>query len=141
MLNDMKDDIIHGYLSHEVVEDGILYVEIIVQKNSGHKMNEAGAIKVPVYIKNDLTDLLSGMIYKNLFFQEMYSIVGHSRGIETTLKGKPYAQQQMGNTKQTQRHCWWFFLTMLFQNFQICLVSVFICFVVFFFVFNLKDSF
>ena len=68
MLNDMKDDIIHGYLSHEVVEDGILYVEIIVQKNSGHKMNEAGAIKVPVYIKNDLTDLLSGMIYKNLFF-------------------------------------------------------------------------
>ena len=55
-------------------------------------MNEAGDIKVPVYIKNDLTDLLSGMIYKNLFFQEMHSIVGHSRGIQTTLKGKPYAQ-------------------------------------------------
>ena len=65
-------------------------------------MNEAGDIKVPVYIKNDLTDLLSGMIYKNLFFQEMHSILGHSRGIQTTLKGKPYAQQQMGNTKQTQ---------------------------------------
>ena len=65
-------------------------------------MNEAGDIKVPVYIKNDLTELLSGMIYKNLFFQEMHSIVGHSRGIQTTLKGKPYAQQQMGNTKQTQ---------------------------------------
>ena len=47
-------------------------------------------------INCDLNDLLSGMIYKNLFFQEMYSIVGHSRGIETTLKGKPYAQQQMG---------------------------------------------
>ena len=31
-------------------------------------MNEAGDIKVVVYIKNDLTDLLSGMIYKNLFF-------------------------------------------------------------------------
>ena len=138
----MKDDTIHGHLSHEVVEDGILYVEIILQKHSGHKMNEAGDIKVPVYIKNDLTDLLSGMIYKNLFFQEMHSILGHSRGIQTTLKGKPYAQQQMGNTKQTQRHCWWFFLTMLFQNFQICLVSVFICFVVFFFfVFNLKYSF
>ena len=68
MLYDMKDDTIHGHLSHEVVEDGILYVEIILQKHSGHKMNEAGDIKVPVYIKNDLTDLLSGMIYKNLFF-------------------------------------------------------------------------
>ena len=30
MLYDMKDDIIHGHLSHEVVEDGILYVEIIL---------------------------------------------------------------------------------------------------------------
>ena len=79
-------------------------------------MNEAGDIKVPVYIKNDLTDLLSGMIYKNLFFQEKYSIVGHSRGIETTLKGKPYAQQQMGNTKQTQRHCWWFFVSQCFSR-------------------------
>ena len=130
MLYEMKEDTIPGHLSHEVLEDGILYVEIILQKRSGHKMNEAGDIKVPVYIKNDLTDLLSGMIYKNFFFQGMYSIVGHSRGIQTTLKGKPYAQQQMGNTKQTQRHCWWFFLTMLFQDFQICLVSVFICFVV-----------
>ena len=79
-------------------------------------MNEAGDIKVPVYIKNDLTDLLSGMIYKNLFFQEMHSIVGHSRGIQTTLKGKPYAQQQMGNTKQTQRHCWWFFVSQCFSR-------------------------
>ena len=107
----MKEDTIPGHLSHEVLEDGILYVEIILQKHSGHKMNEAGDIKVPVYIKNDLTDLLSGMIYKNLFFQEMHSILGHSRGIQTTLKGKPYAQQQMGNTKQTQRHCWWFFVS------------------------------
>ena len=138
----MKDDIIHGYLSHEVVEDGILYVEIILQKNSGHKMNEAGDIKVVVYIKNDLTDLLSGMIYKNLFFQEMYSIVGHSRGIQTTLKGKPYAQQQMGNTKQTQRHCWWFFVSQCFSRtfrFVWFLCSfVLLCFV---FVFNLKYSF
>ena len=79
-------------------------------------MNEAGDIKVPVYIKNDLTDLLSGMIYKNFFFQGMYSIVGHSRGIQTTLKGKPYAQQQMGNTKQTQRLCWWFFVSQCFSR-------------------------
>ena len=112
----MEDDTIPGHLSHEVVEDSILYVEIILQKHSGHKMNEAGDIKVPVYIKNDLTDLLSGMIYKNLFFQEMYSIIGHSRGIQTTLKGKPYAQQQMGNTKQTQRQCWWFFVSQCFSR-------------------------
>jgi hypothetical protein len=30
MLYEMKDDTIHGYLSHEVIEVGILYVEIIL---------------------------------------------------------------------------------------------------------------
>ena len=62
---------------------------------------------VPAYIKNYLTlfNLLSGVIYKNFLFQEMCSIIGDSRGIQTTLKGKPFSQNQIGNTKQSQRHC------------------------------------
>ena len=101
----MKDDTVLWHLSHEVVEDDFLYVEIIFYKHNGHQTNEKGGIKVLVYIKNYLTALFSGMIYKNLLFQEMCSVIGHSQGIQTPLKGKPFAQDQMGNTKQTQRHC------------------------------------
>ena len=67
MLYEMKDDAVPWHLSHEV-EDDILCVEITFQKHNGCQTNENGDIKVPVYIKDDLTDLVSGLIYKNLFF-------------------------------------------------------------------------
>uniref|UniRef100_A0A0V1KJA4 Uncharacterized protein n=1 Tax=Trichinella nativa TaxID=6335 RepID=A0A0V1KJA4_9BILA len=59
----------HAQGLHGSVQNGVSilrgewnYITIPIQliKYSGHKMNEAGDIKVPVYIKNDLTDLLSG---------------------------------------------------------------------------------
>ena len=46
-------------------------------------MKEKGDIKIHVYVKNEVTDLVSGMIYKKLFFQKMYSIIVHSWGIQT----------------------------------------------------------
>ena len=99
------------HLTHEVVEDTILYVEIIFQKHNDHQTNENGGIKVPAYIKNYLRDLLSGMFYKNHLFEEICSKIADSQGIQTPLKGKTFAQNQIGNTKQTQRHCWQFFVS------------------------------
>ena len=113
------------------------YMQILFSRNS-HQMDEKGDIKVHVYIKKDLSDLLSGLIYKNLFYQEMCSIIGYTQTVQTTLKGKPFVQHQLENTHTHTKPS----KTLLtgsclnaFENIHICLVFVFILFAVFCFLF------
>ena len=101
---------------------------------------EKGDNKIPVCINNDLTDLIWGMIYKNLFFQEMCLKIGHSWGIQTIWRAILLSIIRWATQNKLKDIVGGSLSLNAFQDFYICLAFVFICFHAYWFLFLRQSS-